>query len=866
MMSAWLGTLDKSLRAWLYEKWPNLARPEKYERLLQKVAQYSGVQKREKAKGVCDQIIQELLSLPWELSPEHRQCLGSAYLKRGELSERESDASTALDDYREARAYIALPDQTLGSVANWLTGNRDASAWALEVYLEYLKLKSDTPESASADPVHTFVRSLCVVDDDATNARLVEVIELAQQIIGADYSLTWAQYYWHYYMGLKIALQGDCAAGIHHMDKAFALSQNQDALFFSRVYQGILRERESDFDNALNLYEAAAALEAEKPDAHFLLAKLLVERAEELERKDEPGAPEQVSRMAQKALRNIVPAISIRPESADYHFYRGRACALAGDYNAAVEAYQQAVSIEADKKYHHLFLAIALGHLSDVDGAVGALEKSLALDPSFANALQVWGDLLIDAGQYQEAREKFRRALALDATHSGAKFGLAKALYLLGNYTEAVGHLQDLGSAIRGTVFLLARCHALAGQFKNALDLLIPLVQRPDARWEDLYYLGCAHANLGELEPATRAFSACLEKDTEKFQAYQERGNCYLAEEKWEEARRDCEAALRLEPERVDTLLALARYYLLRDPAAAEPHLQKALQADPEHWEIFLMTGMLKEQTGDLEAAKDAYRKTVEKNAQNAAGYVRLGLVYFRLEAHEEACRYLQEAVERGEETDEVLYHLGHAQVKCGSNEAALAAFKKLGERHPDDAQLNLNIESLYYLLGKEYVEDGRCDEAVHTWQKLLETQPEDRQLREQIAELYFRLGMEYLVGEGDRHKGRERFEAAVELDGEHILAKYYLALCNMAAGEWQAALGNFQQLSSLPAELHDKTAYCRGVALYQIGEYQESAALLETIAENPQPQDGGLPIAWTLAAAYVRGQNWEKALNVLNQ
>jgi Flp pilus assembly protein TadD len=62
----------------------------------------------------------------------------------------------------------------------------------------------------------------------------------------------------------------------------------------------------------------------------------------------------------------------------------------------------------------------------DLDGAVASLERSLSLDPDDALAHCLMGQVLVDDGRAERARDHWRRALQIDPQSRWAKTGLGK--------------------------------------------------------------------------------------------------------------------------------------------------------------------------------------------------------------------------------------------------------------------------------------------------------------------------------------------------------------------------------------------------------------------------------------------------------
>ena len=77
------------------------------------------------------------------------------------------------------------------------------------------------------------------------------------------------------------------------------------------------------------------------------------------------------------------------------------------------------------------------------DLAVAYWRQCLTLDPGFADAYLCLGRHALERGEYGEAAEQMRTALAIDPTTPGVRLLLADALMGMGEMEEATGLLEE---------------------------------------------------------------------------------------------------------------------------------------------------------------------------------------------------------------------------------------------------------------------------------------------------------------------------------------------------------------------------------------------------------------------------------------
>jgi tetratricopeptide (TPR) repeat protein len=190
---------------------------------------------------------------------------------------------------------------------------------------------------------------------------------------------------------------------------------------------GILQER-GDFVESIALLNRALEIEPNFPEALTCLAR--ARRA--------TGAPA----MGMEAARR---AIALDPEIAAAHFQLGGALIDLGDHAGAADALRQAIAVAPNSPDALLLLGVAMIHLNDLQASADYLTAALVLAPDrfdAATALTHLAHAYHAAGDIEAAVEAARRAVALDPTLPDAQIQLGCALLGQQNYTETVEVLR----------------------------------------------------------------------------------------------------------------------------------------------------------------------------------------------------------------------------------------------------------------------------------------------------------------------------------------------------------------------------------------------------------------------------------------
>jgi len=824
----------------LFGQQPRLASPAEYQRVLEECRQLAEQGKQAKALKGYGRLVREL-SAAEGATLEHRQCLVRAYVAQGRALQR-----------------------------------------------------AGQPQAAAQSCAK--LQNLCRVDADATADQCAEAAALNRTVVETDEQCEWA----HFFLGLAFLRHQEYVQALPRFEAAQRLNPRRpEAAYYVKVCQGALQRKKGQRAQALQLLREATAILPDRYEAHLMLAAGLVRECEAVTERDEPDSGTQMSPLAAEAVAAAGRAASLRPNDAICHFHRGRACSFAGNSTHAIESFRQAVHLAPKSKEPLLYLSVELGKANEVPEALQAVRQALALDDRYADAYQVWGDLLGQAADWQQAAKRYRKALEIAPQHARARLGLGRALYHLGRFDDALRELAALPKRTREATFLLARCAALTDQFEQAAQLLNALISSADAMADDFYYLGCAHANLGQLPPAVEAFGVCLQRAPSQWQAHLQRAHCHLRLGSAVLARADYEAATAAQPENAEVALALARCHASQnDYAEAATVLKQLLAAQPNHWDAAMLLGALAERAGALADAEEAYVTATKAAPKRGAPFARLGLLYCDQSRHREACDcfgklaaalgveeapptpgFLRSAEEKiaarkskpspratGDSLpDSVLFHWGHACAATGDYAGALELWRRLHERRPDDQRLALNVHRLHYLIGRHHAEAGRYEDAILAWEEYLQSRPEDRKLQEDLAELYFRMATERLATGKDLQAARKDLVTALERNPNHPCAAFYLALCDLTDGQPARAAERFGALAMASADaLQVRAQHYEGLALLAADRHREAAEVLGKLSGHPRLKEQNLDPALPLAVACAGSQDWAAALNAL--
>ena len=172
------------------------------------------------------------------------------------------------------------------------------------------------------------------------------------------------------------------------------------------------------------------------------------------------------------------------------HLLYGNRALRAGQIEAAIDRYRQAIEANPRSADAHRALGSALLRQGDRQGAVLHYSNALALEPENPDLQYNLGTTLVELGQDDQAIRHFEAALALAEDFHNARFNLATALAKQERFAAAAPHWEQLLEAEGddpATRFYAAHTFFRLGRPGDAAPLLEGLVSeegvdRPRAR------------------------------------------------------------------------------------------------------------------------------------------------------------------------------------------------------------------------------------------------------------------------------------------------------------------------------------------------------------------------------------------------
>lgn len=458
----------------------------------------------------------------------------------------------------------------------------------------------------------------------------------------------------------------------------------------------------------------------------------------------------------------------------------------------------------------------------DFTQAIKFYDEILALDPKLA---EIWTDkglALYELDRHREALEAFRRAASLKPVLMTPQLFLGIEFLRFGEAQKAVAPLEAVLAREPGqkqAMYELAEAEMRLERFEPAVGLCRKLIEHEPGMEQAWYRLGIVYMNWSQAT-ARKLIGA---------QPRSGWGDLLLAEFEavggiTEDAQANYRAAIDALPAAIEPRLALARFYLESNPAAAEEQLEKAaeLAAEQQRTAVAKIRRALAE--GNLALAKTlagaAWNASLPAPTPDALAQLNRqaqrdprALYSFSLTLRALARDTFEDAIRRNPNSYRTHLLLADLANSAHDPGKARAEYAKAAELGPDDAEANLS-----YI---QFLESAREDGAALAAARQAATRfPTHPALNTELGRILLRSGQAREAG--------VCFERALRVDPKLAAAHAGLADSYAAMGDLEKAVKTMQP--ALAGDADGSFHYRLGQWYRKLGKQREAA---EAFAET---------------------------------
>jgi tetratricopeptide (TPR) repeat protein len=312
--------------------------------------------------------------------------------------------------------------------------------------------------------------------------------------------------------------------------------------------------------------------------------------------------------------------------------------------------------------------AIDAQQRGDYQKAIRDYRELLKLRPTEVEARVNLGAALVHLGQYDAAIAEYHAALPLLSDKNSVLLNLGLAFYKKGDFPDAREQFEALHHAQPADVrvaILLGDTYLRLGDYTAAQTMLSPMeaanAQNPDFE----YVLGSVLIGLGQRrEGVSRVEKVAIAGQS--ADAYMIAGATLLQINEFEQARRDLDAALRLNPNLPG---------------------------------IYTLAGTARDKTGDVKEAEPAFRSALKQKPDDFDANLYLGAILYKRRELDEAKIYLDKALRLQPTSSMARYEMAMLKSASQNYDAAVQDLEGLIKDDPHWLEPHVELATLYYRL-----------------------------------------------------------------------------------------------------------------------------------------------------------------------
>ena len=285
------------------------------------------------------------------------------------------------------------------------------------------------------------------------------------------------------------------------------------------------------------------------------------------------------------ALEPLQKYIAERPDDPYAHFQLGYANAGLKHWEEAKAEFSRAIALDPKMAPAYLNLGLVLMD-SDPGGAAEAFRSASDLQPTESRPRFLSGLALERAGKFSEAIEQYRAALVISPKDYECHFALGRTLLRTNDAPGAEEHFREaIGARGDSAPAHLGLANALLAQkkFEAGSDALAEYLKLNPGDRAEHFERASALMEIDRFEDALAELDHAETGAAPTPDGLKMRGDVYLRQKKWKEARETVERAIQQSPQDQQLLEWLGQAEIeLHDFPAAINVLDKVVANDPQ--------------------------------------------------------------------------------------------------------------------------------------------------------------------------------------------------------------------------------------------------------------------------------------------
>lgn len=236
----------------------------------------------------------------------------------------------------------------------------------------------------------------------------------------------------------------------------------------------------------------------------------------------------------------------------------------------------------------------------------------------------------------------------------------------------------------------------------------------PEMTAEDYEKLGDNYVQQNNTDMAFIQYHKAVLLDPQKNDIRYKLGRLFLTRGMFDEAMAEFEAIGKNDTRNAFAYEGKGMVFLAKGNLEdAKQSFRKALALNPKMWQLHTFLGIIYDHQEMYDAAISEYRKAIGMHQNSSASYNNLGMSYYLKGDYEKAIKAFRTAVTLPPVNRKIYNNLGLAFGKLGKYDEAEAAFKKGGDN-----------ASAYNNIGYVYMNEQKYEQALEAFDKAIQAKP----------------------------------------------------------------------------------------------------------------------------------------------
>lgn len=421
-------------------------------------------------------------------------------------------------------------------------------------------------------------------------------------------------------------------------------------------------------------------------------------------------------------------------------------CYMEGNVQLAISEAERAVKLVPELRRADRVLAFAYAKVGKYSSAMKLLDNRLKVDPKNGSLHVLYGNIMRDLAQLDEAQQHYRQAVDAGGDVQEAQLALGDVLLEAQNYNAASAEYrkaseQRNGQPERSTRAFAGLAHAelLRGRAEDARKLADTALQFANRDTEALLVAGEAALVSGSATTAMTFARRALDARSGEPSALVLQGRAFAASNMRDKAIKSFEEAIANDPSDPRLKGILAAFYLtLGGTQQAYALMRKAAEIDPDERGSRARVGPYALGEAAVREAIENFRRSASEEANASVASSSMGVLYYHLGDKGRAIESIARSLRIDESNTSALLYDAQLALERGDAKRAQAAAERI-------LALERGAALGHLMLARSYARRNEVEAAREHYDSSLRSNPGLLAAKVELA------GLDIKAGERDR-------------------------------------------------------------------------------------------------------------------